>query len=124
MLGFHRWITTGPASLCEASNSVPCWDKRRALTTDVAAAINGGSVSEPIAGGTLSARTFGEARINLQASGIFEPGGVCSDPASTYLKSRSSDAFTSELKDFIAPTPVQNHELRAGDAEQQGMGES
>ena len=104
-LGFHRWITSGPASECEASNSVPCWDKKKALTTDVAAAINAGSVPEPIAGGTLSARTFGEARINLQASGIFQ-SGVCRIFGSTYLKSRSSDAFTSELKDFIAPIPV------------------
>ena len=104
-LGFHRWITTGSASLCEASNSLPCWDKRKALTTDVAAAINGNSVSEPIAGGTLSARTFGEARINLPASGIF-PAGQCTVFGKAYLKSRSSDAFTSELKDFIAPIPI------------------
>ena len=106
VLGFHRWVTTGPASQCEASNSVPCWDTRKALTTDVDAAINAASVSEPIAGGNLSARTFGEARINLQDSGIFEPG-VCRIFGSAYLKSRSSDAFTSELKDFIAPIPVQ-----------------
>jgi uncharacterized repeat protein (TIGR01451 family) len=105
VLGFHRWVTAGPSSQCEASNSVPCWDKRKALTTDVAAAINTGSVSEPIAGGNLSARTFGEARINLEASGIFE-AGVCRIFGSTYLKSRSSDAFTSELKDFIAPIPA------------------
>ena len=104
-LGFHRWITTGSASLCEASNSLPCWDKRKALTTDVAAAINTNSVSEPIAGGSLSARTFGEARINLPASGIF-PAGQCTVFGKAYLKSRSSDAFTSELKDFIAPIPI------------------
>ena len=105
-LGFHKWITSGSASLCEASNSVPCWDKKRALTTDVNAAINTVAVTEPIAGGTLSARTFGEASINLQASGIFE-AGVCRLFGRAYLKSRSSDSFTSELKDFIAPIPVQ-----------------
>lgn len=105
VLGFHRWITTGASSQCEASNSVPCWDQKKDLTTDVAAAINPGPVAEPIAGGMLSARTFGEARINLQASGIFQ-AGVCQLFGSAYLKSRSSDAFTSELKDFIAPTPV------------------
>jgi hypothetical protein len=80
-------------------------DKRKALTTDVAAAINGSAVSEPIAGGSLSARTFGEARINLPASGIF-PAGQCTVFGKAYLKSRSSDAFTSELKDFIAPIPI------------------
>jgi hypothetical protein len=105
VLGFHRWITTGSPSQCEASNSLPCWGTKQTLTTDVAAAINTGSISEPIAGGTLSARTFGEARINLQASGIF-PAGQCTVFGKAYLKSRSSDAFTSELKDFIAPIPV------------------
>jgi len=105
-LGFHRWVTSGsPAVVCEASNSLPCWSKFQPLSNDVAAAINPVPVSEPIAGGTLSARTFGEASINLQASGIFEPG-VCRIFGKAYLKSRSSDSFTSELKDFIAPIPV------------------
>jgi hypothetical protein len=53
----------------------------------------------------LSARTFGEARINLQLSGIF-PAGTCTVFGKAYLKSRSSDAFTSEIKDFIAPIPI------------------
>jgi uncharacterized repeat protein (TIGR01451 family) len=105
-LGFHKWVTAGSASQCEASNSVPCWGVFQALTNDVAGAINDVSIPEPIAGGTLSARTFGEARINLQASGIFEPG-QCRIFGHAYLKSRSSDAFTAELKDFIAPIPVQ-----------------
>jgi uncharacterized repeat protein (TIGR01451 family) len=106
-LGFHRWLTTGSASLCEASNSLPCWGKKIDLTgsTIVAAAINTGPVPEPIAGGTLSARTFGEARINLPASGIFT-AGTCTVFGKAYLKSRSSDAFTSEIKDFIAPIPI------------------
>ena len=106
-LGFHQWVTVGnPATVCEASNTVPCWGTFQELSADVAAAINTVSVTEPIAGGSLSPRTFGEARINLQTSGIFEPG-VCRLFGSAYLKSRSSDAFTSELKDFIAPIPVQ-----------------
>jgi uncharacterized repeat protein (TIGR01451 family) len=104
-LGFHRWITTGSSSLCEASNSLPCWDKRKDLSTAVAAAINTGTVTEPIAGGSLSARTFGEARIDLPASGIF-PSGQCTVFGRAYLKSRSSDSFSSELKDFIAPIPI------------------
>ena len=105
-LGFHRWVTSGsPAVVCEASNSLPCWGKFIALNTDVAGAINTVAVPEPIAGGTLSARTFGEASINLQASGIFEPG-VCRIFGMAYVKSRSSDSFTSELKDFIAPIPI------------------
>jgi hypothetical protein len=86
---------------------VPCWGKKIDLTGSsiVAAAINTGPVPEPIAGGTLSARTFGEARINLPASGIFT-AGTCTVFGKAYLKSRSSDSFTSELKDFIAPIPI------------------
>ena len=105
-LGYHKWITTGAASQCEASNAVPCWGKRIALTVDVDADINAGSVNDPIANTTLSPRTFGEAKINLQDSGIFE-AGVCQLFGSAYLKSRSSDSFSSELKDFIAPIPVE-----------------
>ncbi|HET7423608.1 MAG TPA: SpaA isopeptide-forming pilin-related protein, partial [Gemmatimonadales bacterium] len=102
VLGFHRWITSGPASNCEASNALPCWDKFHALNTDVKGAINSGTIPEPIAGGNLSPRTFGEASIDLPASGIFQTG-VCANFASAYLKSRSSASFGSELKDFIAP---------------------
>ena len=71
----------------------------------MAAAINAGPVPEPIAGGTLSARTFGEARINLPLSGIFT-SNQCTVFGKAYLKSRSSDSFTSEMKDFIAPIPI------------------
>jgi hypothetical protein len=110
-LGFHRWITsaTGSASDCEASNSLPCWGEKIELAagTVVAAAINTGPVTDPIPNPdlNLSARTFGEARINLQLSGIF-PAGTCTVFGKAYLKSRSSDSFTSELKDFIAPIPI------------------
>jgi uncharacterized repeat protein (TIGR01451 family) len=103
-LGFHRWVTSGPASQCEASNAVPCWGHKQDLSTDVAAAINALAVTD-IGGGNLSPRTFGEARINLPASGIFQ-AGVCANFATAYLKSRSSASFGSEIKDFIAPIPV------------------
>ncbi len=53
--------------------------------------------------GSLSARTFGEASINLDV--IFDEG-QCDSFGSAYLKSRSSDSFTAALKDFIAPIPV------------------
>jgi uncharacterized repeat protein (TIGR01451 family) len=103
-LAFHRWITTGSPSNCEASNALPCWDKKHTLTTDVDAEINTVAVTD-IGGSNLSARTFGEAKINLQDSGIF-PAGTCTVFGKAYLKSRSSDAFTSEIKDFIAPIPI------------------
>jgi len=104
-LGYQRWITSGSSSNCEASNSVPCWGKLTPLTNNVQGAINPAQITEPFAGGFLTARTFGEASVNLQASGIFA-AGTCDVFGQAYLKSRSSDAFTSELKDFILPIPV------------------
>jgi hypothetical protein len=72
------------------------------------AATNGSPVLENLGGnpGVLRpAQAFGEAAINMQAAGLFPPG-VCSHFGSAYVKSRSSTAFNSELKDFIAPIPV------------------
>ena len=114
VLGFHRWVTAASAGglsaaqACEAANAFPCWGKGQQITTDVAAAINTGSVDDPInpdATRSLDALTFGEASIDLQASGIFQ-AGVCVNFGQAYLKSRSSDSFSSEIKDFIAPIPV------------------
>lgn len=106
-LGYHEWITTGnPRTDCEASNSLPCWGTVNALTGFFEGSINNdGPVTDPIApdaGRTLSVRTFGEAAINLTDSGII-PANTCLPFASAYLKSRSSDSFTSAVKDFIAP---------------------
>jgi hypothetical protein len=53
--------------------------------------------------GPISPRTFGEASIDLDL--IFDPN-KCVSFGSAFLKSRASDAFTSQLKDFIAPTPI------------------
>jgi hypothetical protein len=47
--------------------------------------------------------TFGEASVSFAA--LF-PGAGCGTFGSAYLKSRSSDSFTAELKDFIAPERV------------------
>ncbi|MGH2690079.1 MAG: prealbumin-like fold domain-containing protein [Actinomycetota bacterium] len=69
---------------------------------------NNASVVDPIAPDaprTLSVRTFGEAAINLTASGLF-PAGQCVSFGSAFVKSGSSDQLTSSLKDFIAPIPV------------------
>ena len=110
-IGFHTWVTTGnPATVCEASNSVPCWGKLVDLTATgaVQGEANDVEVVDPLnpnAPRTLSVLTFGEASLDLQAAGIFSQT-VCKHFGAAYLKSRSSDAFTSELKDFIAPIPV------------------
>ena len=51
----------------------------------------------------LAPRTFGEMSLDLDF--IFDEGS-CDSFGSAMLKSRSSDAFNSALKDFIAPVPV------------------
>jgi Prealbumin-like fold domain len=51
----------------------------------------------------LAARTFGEMSLDLDF--IFDEG-TCESFGSTQLKSRSSDAFSSQLKDFIRPIPI------------------
>ena len=53
--------------------------------------------------GSLSPRTFGEASIDLNF--IFDQGS-CTSFGSAFLKSRASDSFTSQLKDYIAPQPI------------------
>jgi hypothetical protein len=56
-----------------------------------------------ISTGSKQARTFGEAQIDLRL--IFQPN-KCSSFGSAMLKSRSSDSFTSQLKDFVAPVGI------------------
>jgi hypothetical protein len=53
----------------------------------------------------IPAQQFGELAINLTAAGVFPPG-VCEAFGSAYVKSRSSTAFQSEIKDFIAPVGI------------------
>jgi hypothetical protein len=53
--------------------------------------------------GAKQARTFGEAQLDLRL--IFQPN-KCSSFGSAMLKSRSSDSFTSQLKDFVAPVGI------------------
>ena len=106
-LGLLKWVTTGAASQCFSANTVPCWGNRVNLSAAGFAEgqVNAGTVSEPIAGGNLTAGLFGEAAINLTAAGVFPPG-TCEAFGSTFLKSRSSASFPAELKDFVAPQPV------------------
>ena len=56
-----------------------------------------------IASGFKQARTFGEAQIDLRL--LFQPNR-CTSFGSAMLKSRSSDSFTSQLKDFVAPVDI------------------
>jgi hypothetical protein len=105
-LGLATWVTTGnPKTVCQASNSVPCWGK--VLDLDKAGfadgAINTTDVVDPIppnAPRTLAPITFGEAAINLTKAGVLN---ACIGFGSAMVRSRASAAFNAELKDFIAP---------------------
>lgn len=82
------------------------WGAAESLdATTATGSINTAGITTNINGaaGSYSARTFGEASVNLAA--IFDPT-KCSSFGSAYLKSRSSDSFTSALKDFISPVGV------------------
>ncbi len=48
---------------------------------------------------------FGEAAVNLTCAGIVPEGG-CDAFSSAYIKSRASQSFQSEIKDFIAPVAL------------------
>jgi hypothetical protein len=56
-----------------------------------------------ISSGSISPRTFGEAQLDLDF--VFDDES-CNSFGSAFLKSRASDSFTSQLKDFIRPVPV------------------
>jgi uncharacterized surface anchored protein len=115
-LWLHRWITSGTCEDSQeggtggkAATSAGCWDVGVNLTdADKATgsinttAIPGVNPDESDGLGPLSPRTFGEASVDLSA--IF--GDSCLALGSAYLKSRSSDTFTSAMKDFIAPAAI------------------
>jgi hypothetical protein len=104
-LFLSRWVTSGSASQCEASNSTPCWDTKQDLTQagDASGSINTSAIpaADSDGLGAISPRTFGEAQLDFDA--LTGGAAQCVSFGSAYLKSRSSDSFTSELKDFIAP---------------------
>ena len=83
------------------------WGAATTLPATVAiAAVNSGTVTDPVAGGTLSKGQFGEAAINLTAAfSALDPNG-CEVFSSAFVKSRASTSFQAELKDFIKPVPI------------------
>ena len=134
VLSLVKWltgVTDGATSAdCNASGgTLPCWgavptDDAKDSTNDnqidlSAAGFADGSVNilcngankctqtthDPIANVDLPSATFGEAAIDLTAAGVFK-SGVCTNFGSAYLKSRSSDSFTAETKDFVAPQSI------------------
>lgn len=117
ILGLNTWLTSAsvPAvpgfstNVCLSSNRFPCWGDHIDLnSSDSEGAINTITVTDPIAPDAprdLPALTFGEASINLTDAGVFQPG-ICKAFGSAFLKSRASTSFPAEVKDFVAPVPV------------------
>lgn len=109
-LGLLRWVTTGAVSQCFSANALPCWGNRLDLSGlgYAEGKVNTATLTDSIGSPdvTLPAGTFGEASINLTDSGVFPAGGACTAFGSAFLKSRSSASFPAEVKDFVAPQPV------------------
>jgi hypothetical protein len=97
-LGFRTWQANGT------------WSDSTPITApNGEAEVNRVSLTNPLAvspsPATAPAFTFGEAAINLTALNLVPPN-TCSPFSSAYVKSRASDAFTSAVKDFIAPRHI------------------
>ncbi|HET6575913.1 MAG TPA: SdrD B-like domain-containing protein, partial [Fimbriiglobus sp.] len=100
VLGVRKWQASG------------VWGPATALTSNVAVgAVNDptafgvGAITDPLTGQALAEGTFGEAAINLTAADVFPPG-ECLHFGRAFVKSRSADSFSAELKDFIAPREI------------------
>ncbi len=120
-LGLNIWLTSATTpvvpgvspNVCFSSNTFPCWGDHIALSSLVSegAVNNLDPVTDPLFSGganyqnPVPALQFGEAAINLTGAGVFPPG-VCEAFGSAFLKSRASSSFPAEVKDFIAPIPV------------------
>jgi hypothetical protein len=93
----------GPAQPI-SSNSVTCGNLPCAAGTINSSPIPAADSDGLISTGDMAPRTFGEAQIDLRL--LFQPN-KCTSFGSAMLKSRSSDSFTSQLKDFVAPVPLE-----------------
>jgi hypothetical protein len=115
-LGLLFWLTAAAgntAGQCFSSNTLPCWGNQETLNgTDSIGAVNNlDPVTDPLFPGQpnyinpVPALQFGETAIDLTAAGVFPPG-TCEAFGSAFAKSRASASFTAEVKDFVAPVPV------------------
>ena len=115
-LGLLFWLTAAAgntASQCFSSNTLPCWGNQETLNgSDSIGAVNNlDPVTDPLFPTSrnyinpIPALQFGETAIDLTAAGVFPPG-TCKAFGSAFVKSRSSTSFSAEVKDFIAPIPV------------------
>jgi len=121
-IGLQRWLTSAtipsgvagyPTNVCFASNTFPCWGDQLTLdgTDSIGAVNNLDAVTDPLFPtkpnflGSVPALQFGETAIDLTKAGVFPPG-TCEAFGSAFVKSRASASFTAEVKDFIAPIPI------------------
>ena len=113
-----RWLTSATvpvvpnfaSNACFSANGFPCWGDKVTLdgSDSIAAVNNLNAVTDPFVSNTpnnIGALRFGETAIDLTKAGVF-PSGTCTAFGSAMVTGRSSSAFTAEIKDFIAPTPV------------------
>jgi hypothetical protein len=102
-ISIRTWLSTGvwgPATVI--STGGPSAAALGSVNTSAISSADAGG--DPPAGvGSLDPFTFGEASITFGA--LFGTSN-CGKFGSAYLKSRSSDSFTSEIKDFIGPQHV------------------
>jgi len=103
----NKW---GPADLISDGASP---DALGAVNTSLIPATETGGATGGLttALGSQDPFTFGEAAISFDA--LFGTG-ACGEFGSAYLKSRSSDSFTSEIKDFVPPEQVNVGNCPAG----------
>jgi Prealbumin-like fold domain len=120
-IALMRWLVSASSPVvpgfatntCEASNSFPCWGDKKVLdgTDSIAAVNNLDPVTDPLFPNEgnyqnpVPALQFGETAIDLTTAGVFN-SSTCEAFGSTFVRSRSSASFTAEIKDFIAPIPV------------------
>ena len=120
-IGLLRWLTSATTpvvpgfatNVCFSSNTFPCWGDQVTLdgTDSIAAVNNLDPVTDPLFPNgpnyinPVPALQFGEVAIDLTKADVFPPA-TCTAFGSTFVRSRSSSSFTSEIKDFIAPVPV------------------
>jgi len=115
-LGLLFWLTAAAgntASQCFSSSTLPCWGKQETLNggDSIGAVNNLDPVTDPLFPSSANyinpvpALQFGETAIDLTAAGVFPPG-TCKAFGSAFIKSRASASFGAEVKDFIAPVPI------------------
>ena len=97
-LSKRTWTSSGWGPATALTSGGPTGDATGSINTSAIPLADSDGI------GSQSARTFGEAQLRLSA--LFPDPTICQSFGSAYLKSRSSDSFTSAVKDFVPPIAV------------------